>query len=681
MRQVEGRALKRAREHPRRGARRGAAGSRRANRYAKLRPGPGLPASEVVANQLIRLRTAMVELVDARGYRAMTVRELCSLAGVSTRTFYEFFAGKEACLLRTYESILRELAPRLRAAVESGDAPRQRLRLAFGALVEAVESNPAAARLALLEAPAAGPSAAGAVRGSEARLAAIVEACFAGPGPERPPELFSRAIVAGATHVLRSRLTGGGPRDPRKLAGELADWAHACGGRVAAVSADLDAGSEPSRSLPPRLRDARRLGDERALILSAASNLAIAEGYGALSVSSIRAAAGVTRRHFEEHFDSVDDCFLTACAELTRRSLAGAAREAAAERRWLAGLRRMLLALFAQMARNPRQARFALLDVTAPGREGVRVRAGLVDDAAALLLTTIGIEPAGAELGVQASVGAVWEIACRTWKTASCGSCAASRRRSRSSWPHPSRGRAGRAGQPAASGPPQAAERPPEQRHELSRRQARASRKHRRARAGPSFRKERSRAGASDWYFGFGAPVPANTRSRPESRKEWCKHTSAFPQRRHQRRSLPVADAVDPGGRSPRVRHGTSQRRAMTGGDRSAGRACRDPASVGAPRAARFVPLGSGEQLRGAQSERPRETVHAFEREVAPAALDVGDPALVQAGIVGELLLGEAELEATLTRRVAEGTLERRTGAWHDAAPSPPSARSSMTSE
>jgi AcrR family transcriptional regulator len=396
---------------------RGAAEREHGRGYAKLRPGPGLAQSEVAADQLRRLRAAMVELVDKCGYRPLTVRQLCRLAGVSTSTFYGFFADKEACLTHTYGATVRAAMLRLRGALGPAPAedPRERLLLAFQALLEAVDANPAAARMALLEAPAAGSEAAASARSWEARFAAVVADCFAAAGPRRPAELFSRAVVAGAAHVLRSRLLGGEPLDRRELAGELADWAYACGGRATAAAASLDprGGAEPSRSAPAPICEELPLGDERALILSAASSLAVEDGYEALSVSRVRAAAGVSRRCFESHFDSLDDCFLAVCAAVARGAFAGAAREAAAERNWLAGLRRALQALFAQMAREPARARLVLLEVDAPGREGIRVRSGLVADAAAQLLEAVGIDPDEAALPVQASLAAVWEVAAK----------------------------------------------------------------------------------------------------------------------------------------------------------------------------------------------------------------------------------------------------------------------------
>ena len=69
--------------------------------YGKLRPGPGRSPSDVAAHQRMRIHGAMVEIAGEQGYEAVTVRGLTRTAGVSSRTFYERFEGKEECFLET----------------------------------------------------------------------------------------------------------------------------------------------------------------------------------------------------------------------------------------------------------------------------------------------------------------------------------------------------------------------------------------------------------------------------------------------------------------------------------------------------------------------------------------------------------------------------------------------------
>ena len=50
-----------------------------------------------------RLIKAMIELAAQHGYREVTIAGVSSRAGVSSATFYEQFANKEACLVSAHQ--------------------------------------------------------------------------------------------------------------------------------------------------------------------------------------------------------------------------------------------------------------------------------------------------------------------------------------------------------------------------------------------------------------------------------------------------------------------------------------------------------------------------------------------------------------------------------------------------
>src|SRR5262245_26460191 len=75
-------------------------------REQRLSPGPGTPPEEVAANQRKRLLGALVASVYEHGYAATRVSDLCLLSGVSTRSFYDLFPDKRACLLAAVELLV-----------------------------------------------------------------------------------------------------------------------------------------------------------------------------------------------------------------------------------------------------------------------------------------------------------------------------------------------------------------------------------------------------------------------------------------------------------------------------------------------------------------------------------------------------------------------------------------------
>src|SRR5271169_1892107 len=77
-----------------------------AERYRRLPTGThGLDPEEVQRDQRERLRTAMVELIARRGYRAVRILDVTKLARVSRPTFYSLYADKEALFLDAYDDI------------------------------------------------------------------------------------------------------------------------------------------------------------------------------------------------------------------------------------------------------------------------------------------------------------------------------------------------------------------------------------------------------------------------------------------------------------------------------------------------------------------------------------------------------------------------------------------------
>ena len=103
---------------------------------ARLPPGRhGLPRAFVAQNQRLRLLAAMLRVLPAYGYPAVTIGHLTGEAGVSRAAFYQHFAGKEECFLATYEvasrwfceSVERSAADGARSgALASAPAPPRR---------------------------------------------------------------------------------------------------------------------------------------------------------------------------------------------------------------------------------------------------------------------------------------------------------------------------------------------------------------------------------------------------------------------------------------------------------------------------------------------------------------------------------------------------------------------------
>jgi AcrR family transcriptional regulator len=93
------------------------------------------------APQRIRLLHAMATAVAEKGYAAVTIADVVAGAGVSKRTFYEHFTGKEDCLFSCYAEASDALATVVRAAAEKAASGPARVVAAINAYVVALDAG------------------------------------------------------------------------------------------------------------------------------------------------------------------------------------------------------------------------------------------------------------------------------------------------------------------------------------------------------------------------------------------------------------------------------------------------------------------------------------------------------------------------------------------------------------
>jgi AcrR family transcriptional regulator len=387
--------------------------------YSRLKPGPGRSAEEVAADQRERIHRAMVELVDTRGFEGVRVSDLARRARVSTQTFYEQSHGKQECLLDAYDEIMHRAARRMKTSQEGEQDWRRRSHLALSALATAVVEKPEAARFVCLDASAAGLGVLGRMGEAESTFEAVVALCFA-PDPNGPPlrPVVAKAIVAGFTQVIRARLIEGREEELPGLVDELLEWAFSLRAPDLEELATLGSrAGDPSAAASalvlavPAAAEVDPVSRERASILAATIELAVADGYWCLSVPRIRGAAGLSRRRFEEHFGNVEECFVAAL-DLVALRLAAFVKEQSQgrERDWPGGFHRAVVSLCADASSDPGLARLALIEVFASGPEGFRNLSRLVSSMAEQLQLE---SPAGQEPSLpvaEAAMGAIWGI-------------------------------------------------------------------------------------------------------------------------------------------------------------------------------------------------------------------------------------------------------------------------------
>lgn len=169
-----------------------------------------LPPEVIARSQRERLLEAAVRVVAEKGYGATTVADLTREAGISRTTFYAMFEDKEACFLAAYDSVADALVKRVTGAYEAEERWPQRARVGLEALLEALAEEPEIARLALVDAGAAGPAAQRRHRAALQRLTPLFEEGrdFA-PGGRSLPANTSRMAIGAVAGLIADELAEG----------------------------------------------------------------------------------------------------------------------------------------------------------------------------------------------------------------------------------------------------------------------------------------------------------------------------------------------------------------------------------------------------------------------------------------------------------------------------------------
>jgi AcrR family transcriptional regulator len=169
-----------------------------------------LPERLVAHSQRERILMAMAEACAAKGFGATTIADICEPAGVSRATFYELFKDKEDCLQASMELSLADAMGRI-VAIYSPDKPwATMVRDGTASFLDLLTSRPEFARMALLEAAAAGGRSYEMYASGKRVLQALLDRGRNDPIEEQAiPSSASRGALAGAESLIVSQILAG----------------------------------------------------------------------------------------------------------------------------------------------------------------------------------------------------------------------------------------------------------------------------------------------------------------------------------------------------------------------------------------------------------------------------------------------------------------------------------------
>jgi AcrR family transcriptional regulator len=169
------------------------------------------PRGAIAGDQRERLLDATETLIAEKGAARTPIEAIVKEAGVSSVTFYEHFRDKEECFVAAFERAGEELRAEVGGKVPTGADWSEQVEMGLDALLEAIEAEPARARLCFVEAQRGGPQMA-------ARYDAALDAVAA-----QLDDSLGQAIAGGLAWLLRERLEFGGEGSVRDLFPQMRD--------------------------------------------------------------------------------------------------------------------------------------------------------------------------------------------------------------------------------------------------------------------------------------------------------------------------------------------------------------------------------------------------------------------------------------------------------------------------
>lgn len=171
----------------------------------------GLSRQFVVANQRRRILAAVADVCSATGYVAMSVEDIVVTSGVSRRTFYDNFRGKQDIYLAAYDEVSEQLLARVDEAYQAADGLVAKVRDSLGAFLSFIAEEPAIADMCIVEVMAAGSAAIERRNRTMDAFTTMIEQAAAAELPKSrlPPALTPEALVGGIYEVVYSRVLQG----------------------------------------------------------------------------------------------------------------------------------------------------------------------------------------------------------------------------------------------------------------------------------------------------------------------------------------------------------------------------------------------------------------------------------------------------------------------------------------
>jgi len=162
----------------------------------------GLSAEERRADQRERLVRAAINEFASRGYHRTSVEDIVRSAHTSRTAFYAFFDNREAAMYAALQAALRGLLDSVRIGMRAAGPDTRLIEVGVTAFVGYLVSDPAAARILLLEGIGTSPEVNDLRARVRSQVATQVRDIWAEYNPEAAASPQAAAVAVGVFGLL-----------------------------------------------------------------------------------------------------------------------------------------------------------------------------------------------------------------------------------------------------------------------------------------------------------------------------------------------------------------------------------------------------------------------------------------------------------------------------------------------
>src|SRR4051812_45225041 len=162
----------------------------------------GLSAEERRVDQRARLTRAAINEFSARGYHSTSVEDIVRSARTSRTAFYAFFDNREAAMYGALQASLHGLLAAVRKGMADADTSSSLIQVGVTAYVAFLVTDPAAARILLLESIGTSPEVNEYRSHIRREVSRIVRDIWAEYDPEAAASPHASAVAVGVFGFL-----------------------------------------------------------------------------------------------------------------------------------------------------------------------------------------------------------------------------------------------------------------------------------------------------------------------------------------------------------------------------------------------------------------------------------------------------------------------------------------------